>query len=58
MRRTLHLRSYGDRWQVETVNSMIKRNQGPAVRGHDHHAQNREMRLATLTHNVAILRVA
>lgn len=58
MRATLHLRSYGDRWQVETVHSMIKRNQTAAVRGHDRHAKNREMRLATLTHNIAILRAA
>jgi hypothetical protein len=58
MKRTLHLRGYGDRWQVETVHSMIKRNQGAAVRGHGHHAQNREMRLAAITHNLAILRAA
>lgn len=56
MHRTLHTRSYyGQRWQVETVNSMIKRNQGHAIAARSYHAQNRDLRLATLVHNIVIL---
>lgn len=56
MARTLHTRDYyGQRWQVETVNSMIKRNQGDVVLGHTAWSRRREMRLAVLTHNIALL---
>ena len=56
MRRTLHNRKYyGQRWQVETVNSMIKRTQGHEVAARSYHAQCRELRLAVLLHNIAIL---
>lgn len=56
MKRSLHTRTYyGQRWQIETVNSMIKRNQGEAILAVKHHAQQRELRLACLTHNLAIL---
>lgn len=47
--------TYGQRWQVETVFSMIKRNQGAVVAARSYHARNREMRLAVLTHNIGIL---
>jgi len=40
---------------VETVFSMLKRNQGPAPRSRSHHAQCREVRLRILTHNLAAL---
>ncbi len=46
---------YGQRWQVETVNSMIKRNPGHTIHATTYHAQTREMGLAVLTHNIAIL---
>ena len=46
---------YGQRWQVETVFSMIKRNQGEALRARTYWAQNREMMLKILTHNIAII---
>ena len=46
---------YGQRWQVETVFSMIKRNQGEALRSKSYWAQNREMMLKVLTHNIAII---
>jgi hypothetical protein len=46
---------FGQRWQVETVFSMIKRNQGEALRSKTHWAQNREMMLKVLTHNIAII---
>jgi len=46
---------YGQRWQVETVFSMIKRNQGDALRSRTDCSQNREIMLKVLTHNIAII---
>jgi transposase len=46
---------YGQRWQVETVFSMIKRNFGSALRARNIESQNREMLLLALTHNIAII---
>jgi hypothetical protein len=48
-------RAYGQRWQIETVFSMLKRNMGAALRARTYHSQNREIRLRVLTHNLAIL---
>jgi Transposase DDE domain len=45
----------GQRWQIETVFSMLKRNMGAALRARSYHSQNREIRLRVLTHNLAIL---
>ena len=36
---------YTQRWQVETVMSMIKRNLGEELSGQTHHSRNRQMRL-------------
>jgi hypothetical protein len=47
--------TYGQRWQIETVFSMLKRNMGAALRARSYHSQNREIRLRVLTHNLAIL---
>ena len=47
---------YGQRWQVETVNSMIKRNLGSALRARSFWSQCREIMLRLFTHNVMILR--
>ena len=47
---------YGQRWQVETVNSMIKRSMGSALRARNYWSQSREIALKVLTHNVMILR--
>ena len=47
--------NFGQRWQVETVFSMIKRNLDHAVAARSYHAQNREMLLLTITHNITIL---
>jgi Transposase DDE domain/Transposase domain (DUF772) len=47
--------AYRDRVQVETVMSMVKRNQLPYVRGHSYQSQCRDLRLMALTHNVMIL---
>jgi hypothetical protein len=46
---------YGQRWQVETVNSMIKRRQGSALGASTYWAQCREMCLRAIVHNVMIL---
>lgn len=46
---------YTRRWQVETVNSMIKRNLGSALAGRTAHSRKRDMRLKVLTHNVMVL---
>jgi hypothetical protein len=47
---------YTQRYQVETVNSMIKRNLGSALRGTTAHSRKRDMALKVLTHNVMLLR--
>ena len=47
---------YGQRWQVETVNSMIKRSMGSALRARNYWSQTREINLRVLTHNVMILK--
>jgi hypothetical protein len=46
---------YGQRWQVETIISMLKRNFGSALRARSYHSQNREVRLRVLTHDLGIL---
>ena len=48
---------YGQRWQVETVFSMIKRNYGSALRARNEESQAREMLLLVLTHNIAIIQL-
>jgi hypothetical protein len=48
---------YGQRWQVETVNSMIKRRLGSALRARREDSQYREIILRAITHNVMIVRV-
>src|SRR3989339_606639 len=46
---------YGQRWQVETVNSMIKRNLGSFLRARSYWSQCREMMLRLFVHNVTIV---
>jgi Transposase DDE domain len=46
---------YGQRWQVETVNSMLKRLLGSALRAAKHWSRCREMTLRLLTLNIMIL---
>jgi len=55
MKQRFPKKTYGQRWQIETVFSMIKRNLGSALRARTYHSQNREIRLRVLTHNLAIL---
>jgi len=47
-------RLYGQRAQVETVNSMIKRNLGDSLRARSSDARKMEMALRAITHNVMI----
>ncbi len=46
---------YGQRWQVETVNSMIKRKLSSALRARSYWSQCREMMLLLFLHNVLIV---
>lgn len=46
---------YGQRWQAETVMSMLKRNLGHAVSSRRYHHQNRDLLLHCITHNAMIL---
>ena len=46
---------YGQRWQVETVNSMIKRNLGSALRARTARRRSLELLLRVVTHNVMII---
>ena len=48
-------KDYGQRWQVETINSMIKRIQGSALRAATYWSRGREMMLRVITHNTAII---
>ena len=55
MRRRFDKKKYGQRWQVETVNSMIKRLLGSALRARSYWSQCREIVLRVITHNVMIV---
>jgi hypothetical protein len=55
MKTRFNQRKYGQRWQVETVNSMIKRTMGSALRARNYWSQSREIVLRILTHNIMIL---
>lgn len=46
---------YTSRWQVETGNSMMKRNQGDALAGTTPSSRKRDMRLRVITHNMMVL---
>ncbi len=48
-------KAYGQRAQAETVNSMLKRNQGDALRARSPRARQNEQLLRVLTHNIALL---
>jgi hypothetical protein len=55
MSQRLHLSCYGQRWQDETVFSMIKRRQGSAVNARSYWSQCRALMLKAVTHNILIL---
>jgi hypothetical protein len=46
---------YGQRWQVETVVSMIKRRLGSATTGRTYWSRRRDLMIMVLTHNIMIL---
>jgi hypothetical protein len=48
-------KKYGQRAQVETVNSMLKRNLGDALRSRTPKARKAEQMLRLLTHNISLL---
>ena len=56
MKRHLHESRYGQRWQVETVYSMIKRLSGEVVNARTYWRRCRLLLLKTLTHNISILK--
>jgi len=56
MKIRLHTTRYTQRWQVETVNSMIKRLQDSALRARTYWSQCRELVLRAITHNVMVVR--
>jgi transposase len=55
MKTRFNKKKYGQRWQVETVNSMIKRTLDSALRARTYWSQSREIVLRVLTHNIMIL---
>ena len=55
MRTDFDKKTYGQRWQVETVFSMIKRNLGDTINSRRFWDQCREMMLLVLTHNITVL---
>jgi DDE family transposase/transposase-like protein DUF772 len=55
MRQRFDKGKYGQRWQTETVNSMIKRRLGSALRARSYWSQCREIILRVIAHNVMIV---
>jgi hypothetical protein len=56
MSRRLHLTRYSQRWQAETVNSMLKRLMGSALRERSYWSQCRETVLRAISLNLMILK--
>jgi hypothetical protein len=56
MQRRFPKKLYGQRWQIKTAFSMLKRNLGSALRARRYHSQSREIHLRIVTHNLMILR--
>ena len=54
MKTRFNTKAYRKRPQVETVNSMLKRNLGSALRGRSHNSRCRDLYLRVLTHNIAL----
>jgi len=57
MRFRLNKKKYGQRWQVETVFSMIKRRLGEATGARTYHSQCRALLLKVVTHNILIVTI-
>ncbi len=56
LRRRFPKKTYAQRWQIETVFSMIKRNLDAALTARRPFAINREVLLKVITHNLMIIR--
>ena len=56
LRKRFPKKTYAQRWQIETVFSMIKRNLGSALTARPPFAINREVLLKVITHNLMIIR--
>jgi DDE family transposase len=54
MRQRFNTKAYRHRSQIETVNSMLKRNLGSALRARTHWGRCRDLYLRVLTHNIAL----
>ena len=55
MSQRIHLTCYGQRWQVETIVSMIKRRLGSAVNARTYWSPCRALMLKAVAHNILIL---
>lgn len=55
LRQEKYKKLYGQRWQAETVNSMVKRNMGSACRSRSARGRKKDMLLRVLTHNLMIV---
>jgi hypothetical protein len=55
MSQRLHLTAYGQRWQSETVVSMMKRRLGSAVNARTYWSQCRALMLKAVTHNILVI---
>jgi len=55
MKKNFDKKRYGQRWQVETVMSMIKRKLSETIYARSYWSQNREMMLKVLTRNIGII---
>ena len=55
LRRGPDKKLYGQRWQAETVNSMVKRNLGSACRARTPWGRKKDMLLRSVTHNVMLV---
>jgi Transposase DDE domain len=53
---TVGRKAYGQRWQVETVNSMVKRNLSSALRARTPRRRSMEMSLRCVVHNIMVLK--
>ncbi len=54
-KRKAYANDYGQRWQSETVNSMVKRNMGSSLRARTPERREMELKLRALTHNIMLL---
>lgn len=57
MKENFDSKNYGQRWQVETVFSMIKRNLGYTLNGRSQQTQNAQMLLMAITHNLMVIKL-